>query len=74
MSSLTILAPFSSLVFMDIPFFPLLSNVNIGLPSIGTFDFIPSKNLLIGHPFKGSTLITSAPQSLNIAPAAGAAT
>ena len=38
------------------------------------FDFIPSKNLLIGQPFKGSTFVTSAPQSLSIAPAAGAAT
>ena len=67
-------APLASLVLMVMPFFPLLSNPKIGLPTISRVDFVPSKNFLMGHPASGSIFITSAPQSLNIPPAAGAAT
>ena len=62
------------LVFIVIPFLPLLSRLKIGLPTISNFDFVPSKNDLIGQPVNGSTLITSAPQSRSIPPAPGAAT
>ncbi len=73
-NSLTISAPFSLLVFIVIPFLPLLSRLKIGFPIISNLDFVPSKNDLIGQPVNGSTLITSAPQSLSIPPAPGAAT